>query len=266
MITHVVLPAYNEAEAILPLLERFWRQIENCLNPINVIVVDDGSSDGTADCAGAFQGVPLEILRHRENRGLSEATKTGLLAAVERAAPYDIIILMDADDTHSPGLINRMVRLIEEGNDVVIASRYVRGARIIGVPLHRQLLSLGASWLFRLTYPIRGVKDYTCGYRAYRAGLLQEAFARWGDSFISEPGFSCMVDILLKLDELNAIMTEVPLILRYDRKPGKSKMDVRRTVRQTLWLMLRRRFGFLGRRAADQTSTESLVEATQQSQ
>jgi dolichol-phosphate mannosyltransferase len=155
----------------------------------------------------------------------------------------DIVVTMDADDTHAPGLISRMTMLIEEGNDVVVASRYAPGGRVLGVPLSRRVLSRGASLLFRVVYPVRGVRDYTCGYRAYRAGLLREAFARWGDEFISAPGFSCMVDILLKLHRLRAVVTEAPLVLRYDRKPGKSKMDVRRTMAQTLSLLARRRLG-----------------------
>jgi dolichol-phosphate mannosyltransferase len=174
---------------------------------------------------------------------LSEAIRTGLLAAVEQARDDDVIVTMDADDTQGPGLISRMTMLIEEGNDVVVASRYAPGGRVLGVPGYRRLLSHGASTLFRLVYPVTGVRDYTCGYRAYRAGLLRQAFARWGSDFVSEPGFSCMVDILLKLDRLGAVITEAPLILRYDRKPGKSKMDVRRTVLQTLKLLGRHRFG-----------------------
>jgi dolichol-phosphate mannosyltransferase len=136
-----------------------------------------------------------------------------------------------------------MTMLIEEGNDVVVASRYAPGGRVLGVPLSRRVLSRGASLLFRVVYPVRGVRDYTCGYRAYRAGLLREAFARWGNEFISAPGFSCMVDILLKLDRLRAVVTEAPLVLRYDRKAGKSKMNVGRTMAQTVSLLARRRLG-----------------------
>jgi dolichol-phosphate mannosyltransferase len=134
-----------------------------------------------------------------------------------------------------------MTMLIEEGNDVVIASRFAPGGRSIGVPWTRALLSRGASVLFRVVHPIRGVRDYTCGYRAYRAGLLRQAFARWGRDFISEPGFTCMVDILLKLHRLGAVATEAPLVLRYERKPGKSKMDVKRTTVDALRLLVRRR-------------------------
>jgi len=149
---------------------------------------------------------------------------------------------MDADNTHTPGLIGSMVRLIEEGSDVVIASRYQPGAQVWGVPFHRRRLSDGARLLFRLVFPIRGVRDYTCGYRAYRASLLKRAFDTLGDQFVSEQGFQCMVDILLKLRRMNAVFREVPMILRYDLKGGVSKMRVGRTIFRTLGLMLRRRF------------------------
>ncbi len=241
----VVLPAFNEAEALTPLLSRLSMvSIGHFRSSISVVVVDDGSTDGTAQQAAGSGELQIEVIVHDHNRGLNEALKTGLLAALQQASDDDIIVTMDADDTHTPGLISRMAMLIEEGNDIVIASRYVPGARVIGVSASRQLLSLGASLLFRLVFPIPGVRDYTCGYRAYRARLVREAFSRWGEDLISEPGFSCMVDILLKLHRLNAIVTEVPMILRYDRKPGKSKMNVRKTIQMTLSLLLRRRLGW----------------------
>jgi dolichol-phosphate mannosyltransferase len=242
----VVLPAYNEADALPPLLRRLGDvSVGHFGSSLAVIVVDDGSTDGTAEAArgAAPPTLDVRVIPHEGNRGLNEALRTGLLAALERVGENDIVVTMDADDTHAPGLISRMTMLIEEGNDVVVASRYAPGGRVLGVPLSRRVLSRGASLLFRAVYPVRGVRDYTCGYRAYRAGLLKEAFARWGPEFLGEPGFSCMVDILLKLSRLQAVVAEAPLILRYDRKPGKSKMNVRRTMVQTLSLLARRRLG-----------------------
>lgn len=242
----VVLPAYNEEDALPPLLHRLHSvSVGHFGSTLSVIVVDDGSTDRTAERAkaGAPPGLDLRLVSHAENRGLNEAVRSGLLAALEQADDDDIVVTMDADDTHAPGLISRMTMLIEEGNDVVVASRFAPGGRVLGVPLSRRILSRGASLLFRFVYPVRGVRDYTCGYRAYRAALLKEAFTRWGRQFVSEPGFSCMVDILLKLSRLQAVITEVPLVLRYGRKPGKSKMNVRRTVAQTLSLLVRRRLG-----------------------
>jgi dolichol-phosphate mannosyltransferase len=94
-----------------------------------------------------------------------------------------------------------------------------------------------------LTFPTRGVRDFTSGYRAYRAGMLARAFDAYGEQFVAESGFACMVDILLKLRELGAVMSELPLILRYDFKYGISKMLVFRTISDTLRLLVTRRFG-----------------------
>ena len=87
------------------------------------------------------------------------------------------------------------------------------------------------------------MRDFTSGYRAYRAGMLRKAFEIYGRQFVSESGFSCMVDILLKLRSTGAIMTELPLVLRYDYKYGVSKMLVLRTVFDTLKLLVARRLG-----------------------
>ncbi len=238
----VVLPAFNEAEALPSLLTRLDKvSVGHYNSSISTIVVDDGSKDGTSQVVQNMPNMNVSLVAHEQNRGLSEAIKTGLITALNRASDEDIIITMDSDDTHTPGLISRMVMMIEEGNDVVIASRYQKGARVVGLPKYRELLSIGMSLLFRAVYPIRGVLDYSCGYRAYRASLLRHAFNIWGDEFINERGFTCMVDILIKLDKLGGIMTEAPMILRYDRKPGKSKMNIRATVKRTLQLLVRHR-------------------------
>ena len=137
---------------------------------------------------------------------------------------------------------NRMVRMIQEGHDVVIASRYQPGSRVYGLSLQRRFISYAASWLFRIVFPTQGVRDYTCGFRAYRGPVLAAAIAKHGDKIVEVEGFQCMVDFLLKLRKMNVIFGEAPMLLRYDLKLGDSKMRVVRTMRQTLLLMLKRRF------------------------
>jgi dolichol-phosphate mannosyltransferase len=140
----------------------------------------------------------------------------------------------------------RMLQLISEGYDIVIASRYQPGGRVEGLSLFRSFLSLGASWMFRIVFPIPNVRDYTCGFRAYRVSFLQHAMKEI-PNFVTERGFSCMVDVLLKMRTLRprAIMGELPMILRYDKKAGASKMRVFKTIRDTLKLLARRRMGNL---------------------
>lgn len=250
---HVALPAYNEEANIAGLLREICHTFEEVLptRRYRILVVDDGSSDGTSERVRGFQSEmarfdlgSLELIGHPKNQGLAEAIRTGLTTCAEQADDRDIILTMDADNSHLPGLIPSMVRKIGEGHDVVIASRYQRGARVLGLSASREVLSLGASFLFRLLFPIPNVRDYTCGFRAYRAGLLRRV-TEHDPGFISEKGFTCMVDILLKLRQEHppVLMTEVPLLLRYDKKLGASKMDVSRTVRDTLNLVARRLLG-----------------------
>jgi len=244
---YVALPAYNEEEALPLLLGRLAAVAERHFpDRMQVIVVDDGSRDRTAEVTRAFavqSRMPVHLVPHGVNRGLGQAIQTGLRAALDRAGDEDVVVTMDSDDTHIPGLIPRMAQLIEEGNDVVIASRYQPGARMVGIPWHRQMLSKGLSLMFQVVYPIPGARDYSCGYRAYRPSTLRAAYERWGDRFVSERGFACMVDILMKLHMIGALVTEAPMVLRYDRKPGETKMPVRKTIVQTFALLLRRRFG-----------------------
>lgn len=241
---YVVLPVFNEEARIERLLDRIDEALDEATIPYEVILVDDGSRDATRDivrvCAARM---PIRVVQHDINRGLGATIRDGMITAAERARGRDIIVTMDADDTHTPGLILRMVRMISEGHDVVIASRYRPGSRAIGVPLARRGLSYSASWLFRVIFPTRGVRDFTCGYRAYRAQVVKEALARYGPEFLDQDGFQCMVDILLKLRRMDLVFGEVPFVLRYDYKEGGSKMNVARTIRATLALVLKRRLG-----------------------
>jgi dolichol-phosphate mannosyltransferase len=240
----VVLPAYNEEQGLGPLLRRLDQSMHEDALPYQIIVVDDGSRDATARIAAEHaRYMPIQVERHASNQGIGATIRDGLRVAISLARDEDVIVVMDADNTHTPGLIRTMVRVVREGGDVVIASRYQAGSYIRGVPLHRKLLSLGARVLCQILFPIPGIRDYTCGYRAYRAVVLREAFRRYGDDFVSQEGFQCMVDILLKLRRMDLIFREVPLILRYDLKEGPSKMRVARTIGRTLGLIARRRLG-----------------------
>lgn len=240
----VVLPAYNEEANLGPLIERIGDALEEQQLHYRIIVVDDGSSDRTFEVLRTYEmAYPLAVHRHAQNQGLGATIRDGLFIASQDADPEDVVITMDADETHTPGLILRMVRMIREGHDVVIASRYQPGARVFGLSWWRTFLSWAASFLMRILFPTPGVRDFTSGYRAYRGACLKLAIATYGDQFVTAEGFQCMVDILLKLRRLPLIFGEAPLILRYDLKKGKSKMEVIPTALGTLWLLTRRRFG-----------------------
>ncbi len=240
----VVLPVYNEEANIGRLLDRIDEHLSDDFMAYQVVAVNDGSADGSvAILEQHARTQPVEIYHHEVNQGLGATLRDGLLYAGRIAGDKDIIVTMDADDTHTPGLIPRMVRMIREGHDVVIASRYQPGGMVCGLTLHRRLISWLSSWFLRALFPTRGVRDYTCGFRAYRADVLKAAMTRYGDRFVDQEGFQCMVDVLLKLRRMPLIFGEVPLILRYDFKEGASKMRLVRTARNTLRLLFLRRLG-----------------------
>ncbi|WP_303675036.1 glycosyltransferase family 2 protein [Vampirovibrio chlorellavorus] len=233
----IVLPAFNEGAALSQLTASFGPALPHC--SFQILVVDDGSTDDSMSILEAARVPRVDIIRHPQNRGLGEAVKTGFLVALERANPNDIIAVMDSDGTHSPYLIDRMIQLIKEGNDVVVASRYRYGSQVVGLDWFRTLLSHGSSWVFRITNPIFNIKDYTCGFRLYRASILQKAFQTYGDRFITEAGFACMAEIIMKLNRVGALFCEVPMILRYDQKVSTSKIKIARTILRSLNLVRR---------------------------
>lgn len=242
----VMLPAFNEADVLPEMLDNLDLTLSQLNWPYEITVVDDGSTDATAELVRqAADTMPVHLISHPRNLGLAAAMRTGLSAVAGEAEAHDVIITMDSDNTHPIGLLPRMIDLLQEGYDVIVASRFRRQSRVMGVSPFRQFTAIVAGLMFNVLFPIRGVRDYTCGYRAYRADAIQRGFEHYGDKFISEQGFSCMVDLLLKLSRLNLICGEVPMILRYDKKVGESKMPVGNTIIATLRLAAKRRVGII---------------------
>ncbi|PLX10686.1 MAG: hypothetical protein C0594_04595 [Marinilabiliales bacterium] len=148
----------------------------------------------------------MEVVDLQPNRGLAGALRAGLASGLKDMHPDDVIVTMDADNSHNPALIYRMLIQIQEGSDIVIASRFRSGARIEGVSGLRRALSVGARLIFKLFMPIKGVRDYTCGYRAYRVGLLSKMSEFYGGSLIEQEGFGCMAELLLKSRKFSPII------------------------------------------------------------
>ncbi|MGH7753827.1 MAG: glycosyltransferase family 2 protein [Gemmatimonadales bacterium] len=236
----MLLPVFNEAGNLPPLLEELAAAIRPTGAAVEVIVVDDGSTDETATAAARAGGLPAQVVSHERNLGLARAIATGLGAILPQAADADVVVTMDADNTHPPSLIPAMLAEIRRGADLVIASRYVPGGLEEGVPPLRRLLSHGVGLLLRVRFGLRGVRDYSCGYRAYRTGLLRAAAARYGARLIESRGFTVMAELLLKLAPFHPVTVEVPLHLRYDRKQGASKMRLGQTIGGYLGLLLTR--------------------------
>ncbi len=221
------LPAYNEEATIPALFPRFKQVFPEKRMPYRIVLYNDGCTDRTVERAREWQNeLNVEIIGKPVNMGLGEGLRCLIAHVTEHGADSDVLFIMDCDDTHHPGQFPAMLAALDRGYDVVIASRYRRGSAIAGVAPYRQLLSLGAATLFKLLHWCRGVLDYTCGFRGYRVALLKRARAHYVGRLIEEPGFACMVELLLKLNRIGARMCEIPIDLRYDLKQSASKMDV----------------------------------------
>lgn len=227
----VALPVYDEASRLKTLLERIRATLDG--RAYRIVAVDDGSRDGSgAILAQERERLPLEIITHAVNRGLAETLYDGLRWVAEHSGEDDVVVTMDADDTHDPAYIIPMLAKIAQGCDVVIASRFQPGATVVGVPPHRRLFSLGVLLLLRVCLPIPGVRDYACGYRMIRTRVLKTAFARFGERLfeLRQWGFICTAELLWKLRVVGARCGEIPFDLRYDLKESVSRMRAGRTI------------------------------------
>jgi len=227
------LPAYNEEKSIGSVLRSVVAFHKVSRYPVQVLVVNDGSTDNTAAIVEDFaeQYEFIRIINHRGNKGLGEAVKTILNYAVDNLDEEDVLVTMDADNTHNPFLIESMVgSLVSYNLDMVVASRFVKGGCELGLNRLRKFYSRGAMLFFKLFFPIRSLRDYSSGFRAYRIRVISRALAEWQE-LITTSGFDCMAEIAAKFSRMGIRAGEVPMVLRYELKEGESKMDVARTVR-----------------------------------
>lgn len=240
----VALPCYNEEENIERLLSRFVEFNQNVSSiKIDVLVIDDGSRDATVKKAEKFNDkLSLHIISHETNKGLDGVLKTAFeefYKSLTNSASYSAYGLMDGDDSHPPEFFESMWNKLRLNQlDIVIASRFRRGAKIHGVVWWRQMLSFGMALMFKSFRNMKGVMDYSCGFRLYSPEIVAQLYSSYGREVVSQHNFSCMVELLRNCYDLGAKCGEVPFTLRYDLKKGPSKMQFVKTIKGTLKVLL----------------------------
>jgi len=211
----VVVPTYNEIENI----ERLIREVLAAAPHVQILVVDDGSPDGTADKAEALgrELGHVSVLRRTEKNGLGNAYRAGLRKAIDDGA--EICVQMDADMSHDPAVLAALIGNVEFGADLAIGSRYVPGGRTVDWPRRRRMLS---RWGNRYAAGVLGlaVNDATAGYRAYSAaGLEQMQFES-----VQADGYGFQVEMTYRLVSSGGKIVEFPISF-HDRTEGVSKMS-----------------------------------------
>ena len=223
----IILPTYNEEDSLPTLLPELDRVLRANGTPYRLVAVNDGSTDGSRALLESAQArMPLDIVDHAINRGLGETERDGFEYVAARCAADDVIVRVEGDDTHRPEYLLKLIAKLEEGFDVVITSRFQPGGGQQGVNAYRGFISRCANLFMQAIFRVPGVREYSCGYRAYRGAVIQDAIAVFGNNFIQLRGlgFTSTLEMVVKLNLLGCKFSEVPFILRYDRKKSPSKM------------------------------------------
>ena len=231
--TLVIIPTYNERDNLDWIVGRVLASGARA----DVLVVDDGSPDGTGALADAYAARDdrVHVLHRTEKAGLGAAYLAGFDWGLARG--YDALVEMDADGSHHPEYLPEMIELLAD-NDLVLGSRWVPGGAVENWPLHRELLSRGGSWYTRGALGI-SVADTTGGYRAFRSSALR----RIDLEQVESRGFCFQVDLLWRALQAGLRVVETPITFT-ERVHGTSKMSgsiVRESLTKvTLWGLRRR--------------------------
>ncbi|HEY1824570.1 MAG TPA: polyprenol monophosphomannose synthase [Acidimicrobiales bacterium] len=214
MRTLVVLPTYNEISNVELMLRTLNEVVPEC----HVLVVDDGSPDGTAKLAHAV-GAELgnvDLLERRSKDGLGAAYRAGFAWGLEHE--YDHFVEMDCDFSHDPRALPALLTVAED-YDVVIGSRYVPGGQMPNWKLSRQLLSRGGNQYASIMLGLK-VTDSTAGFRVYSAAALETI----GYRSVTASGYGFQIEMTYRARTNGASIIEVPITFK-DRQRGESKMS-----------------------------------------
>lgn len=216
MKTLIVIPTYNEIENLEPLIKTV---LEKTPSTVFVLVVDDGSPDGTGQLAdrisAASQG-RVSVLHRSKKLGLGTAYVNGFHWGLERG--FEALIEMDADFSHDPKYLPQVLELLKT-NDVVIGSRYVEGGGTVNWGIGRKILSRGGS-LYARTILGAPIRDFTGGFNAWKAPVLKAVSLET----LRSDGYSFQIELKYRAFLKKFKWTEFPIIFA-DRKVGKSKMN-----------------------------------------
>jgi dolichol-phosphate mannosyltransferase len=217
----VILPTYNERENLATVVTRTRTALASCDPPVEdtVLIVDDASPDGTGELAdrlaGEHEGV--RVLHRTRKGGLGGAYLAGFDEAL--AAGADLVIEMDADLSHDPADLPRLIDAAREGADVVLGSRYLSGGGIEGWSLHRRLISRAGGRYAAAVLGLR-VSDLTGGFKCFRASALR-AMDR---ELVRSRGYAFQIELTFHAARAGLEIAEVPIVFR-EREHGRSKMS-----------------------------------------
>ena len=241
---YVVVPVYNEAPNLERLVEGLRGVARDTVggSTVSVVLVDDGSTDGTAALARRLGGeLNLTVLTHKRNRGPGHAFGTAFSYLAPRMRSDDLVVTMEGDNTSRTELITRMLRRSEEGHDAVFASPYMYGGGILHTRASRVLLSHVANTIVKEFFGVHGLLTVSSFFRVYRGSCLLQLQSCYGERIVERDGFESMVEVVMKMTYLRMSISEMPMVLDSTLRAGNSKLNIRRTILGYLALFGRKR-------------------------
>ena len=233
-----VVPAYNEAQNLPRLLSDLENRLALLTAGSRVIIVDDGSEDGTPDIVESYEGpLPVELVRLGENQGPGAAFRAGFAAALDCCPGEALVVTLEADTTSDLDALPTMLERASTDAELVLASVH-GGGEMVNVSPFRRLMSAGAGFTVRHGLGL-DARTVSCFFRVYRSSVLRLGLRQYGDRLIQERGFACKAEILAKMAALGLRVDEVPVGLDTSQRVGKSKMPIIRTT-LTYWRMCAR--------------------------
>lgn len=227
----VIFCALNEEKNLEKFLHDLSQVKQVLQRDLEIVTCLDGTTDGSlAVIEKHRQNIAIKVLPQVNARGLGNAYKRIFSDIVPTLAADDLIISLDADNTHNPAEIVKMLAHFDQNSlDVLIASRFSTTSEMTGFPLHRKLISKTTSILLQLLFAVKKIngknlQDYTSGYRIYRAGILQKLYAAKKEQFITEPEFTYTCELMIKLSRVKARIDEISFPYDYGQKFGDSKL------------------------------------------
>jgi dolichol-phosphate mannosyltransferase len=233
---HILITVLNEAGNIERLLGDILT-IQECLAGrygLRMLLVDDGSTDGTAEIArrvAGRNGVALEVLTHSVNRGPGMAFASGFTRLASLMSEDDWLVTMEGDNTSRCELLEQMLQRTGEGYDVVFASPYMYGGGILQTSRFRLFLSHMSNTFVREFLGIHGILTVSSFFRLYRSRVIRDLQSVWGPGIIERSGFESMIELTMKLVHRGVHLSEVPMVLDTSKRVGRSKMKILRTIR-----------------------------------
>ncbi len=237
------MPMYNEGLGI----GKHLNKISNVFKDnYSVLIIDDGSTDKSKVIVKQFlKKIDIKLLEHKVNQGLSTTLNDLYYEASRILDDNDVLITMDSDDTHDPKYIKDIVNAINQGYNFVVLSRYQEDSKELGYPMYKRFLSKCINTVLKILFPVRGLHDYTSGYRGFKGSLLKSLIGKYNKSVITAKAFAGMAETMMKLREFGLKVKEIPLVYRYDLKQGLSKLKLTTTIKEYFKLIIRAKLGFL---------------------